>query len=1366
MKKNLALCIAFFLICQIGYSQAIANCATATPISLPSSGSACATGTTVGATATNWAAPTPCNEATWNDVWYTFVSSGTQNVVIVSPNGTPAATMLGVSVYTGTCSAVTPAVGSCEVSTTNNGIDTVTYLAPVGTTFYIEVASFGTAGGFQVCVNSTTPPPAPGNTCGTAAKLCTKDAFTVDTVPPGGSSFTPDCFGGITPGAGQWYQFTVGVGGSCQWQCTPTVVATTHSHGLTPGNGIELDWAMYDITNGCPTTANPTLGEVACNYNYEGENSDPIGMATSANNCANGVGPQSGTAAGELCPPATLVAGQTYAIFINNYSYDAVTHTGLTGWNFNFTGSTFQMAPVDSFTVTPDTICGNTGTVTITNSSVAAVWQKWNFGDGNTSTVVSPGTHTYNAPGNYFITLQDSSITGCQEATSKSVLVSAYPTLTVPGTSICPGGGSGTLTATPSVTGGTYSWSTGATTASITESPTTNTTYTVTYTSPTGCTVSATATITVNAPTATITANPASVCPGESSVLTATNGASYTWSNAATTISTTVTPATTTPYNVTVTFAGGCTATATTTVTVTAAPTATATPNPPTVCIGVSSTITASAGASYVWSNAATTASITVTPTVTTPYQVTVTLAGGCTATATTTVTVVSAPTPVITPAASTICPGNNDTLTASGALGYLWSNGATTATVIVSPAANTTYTVTAADGPTCTGTASTNVTVAPFNITISPATTNICISQQIQLTCSYTGAPSYLWSNGNISQGTVVHPIVTTTYTVTATNSNNCTASASAVVNVDALGVTISPTSPTYCTGQSTTLTATATEVSSYAWSNGPSTAINTVSPAATTQYNVTVTDANNCTATDSVTVTLSPAPVATFTVTSPLCVGQPGTITFTGSGSAAAVYNWGFDRGTVLSGTGKGPYQVSWNTAGTQQVSLNIVDNGCNAIPDTLPVVVNTIPVSVAGTAQTYCSGSTVNIGTTSTAGYTYLWTPATGLSSATVSNPTVNLTNTGATIISQQYVVTTSNNGCNSSDSVLITVDPIPVASFTHPAPQCLTGNHFQFDAGGSFLPSATFSWTFGTNATPPVSTAQNQAVTYATSQTTTVTLTISQLGCTSNIYFDSTVVNPMPVSSFTADTFTGCPGLNVCFINNSTSVGATTYLWNFGDGQTSTLQTPCHVYPSPGTFNVSLQVTANNCSYDSTVLNMIKINNPPVARFTPSATIIQQPQSEIDFTNQSLNSSSYLWNFAGLANSTDINPSYNFTQYGLYDVILHAYNAQGCADSTDLSITVLPPQNFFIPNVFTPNGDGRNDLFYIEAQEGVTVIEFTVFDRWGEKVHDGQYPWDGTYKGKPCPEDVYVYVFKLQLAASTEGIKRTGSVTLLR
>jgi hypothetical protein len=623
------------------------DCTNPSPISLPSSGSACVTGTTVGATATTYVSPGICGQTAWNnDVWYTFVSTGTYTVITISPTGSPAAQQLGIAVFTGTCANLVGAGGSyCNISTTNGGSDTIFAAGgPVGTTYFIEVNSFSTAGRFNLCVSSTDPPAAPGNKCSTATKLCTEAAFNEPSVTGGGSNFTPDCFGG-TPQAGHWYQFTVGVTGQISWLCTPT----TQPSSPGAGNGVELDWAMYNITSGCPTNANQA-NEVACNYNYQGENSDPVGMsATTYGPCPTSAVTYSAT--DEICQSLTLTAGQTYAIFINNY-----TNSIPTGWNFNFGGSTFVIAPVDTFTLTPDTICGTTGTITVTNQSAAAVWQLWGFGDGTTSLAVTPPSHTYTSPGTYFVTLEDSSATGCIAVASKSVLITPYPTVTIPNDTIC-AGASGTLTAIPSLPGGTYHWSTGATTSSITKSPASTTTYSVTYTSSTGCTGSATGSIVISAPPSP-SVNNATVCSGAPATLTATGGVSYVWSTGATTPS--ITTSTGGTYTVTAKNPTGCTATASGTVTVGALPTPAV--NSPAICPGATATLTATGGVSYVWSTTATTPSITTTTAGT--YTVTATNAAGCTATASGTVTMNALPTPSVNNAS--VCSGNTATLTAT----------------------------------------------------------------------------------------------------------------------------------------------------------------------------------------------------------------------------------------------------------------------------------------------------------------------------------------------------------------------------------------------------------------------------------------------------------------------------------------------------------------------------------------------------------------------------------------------------------------------------------------------------------------------------------------------------------------------------
>ncbi|MBK9582833.1 MAG: hypothetical protein IPO48_13265 [Saprospiraceae bacterium] len=379
-------------------------------------------------------------------------------------------------------------------------------------------------------------------------------------------------------------------------------------------------------------------------------------------------------------------------------------------------------------------------------------------------------------------------------------------------------GASATLTAS----GGTsYIWSTAATTAGISVTPTGTTTYTVTVTNTNGCTDTEVTTITVNPlPTAAIsiaetsgtTNNDGIICTGATSTLTASGGTIYVWSTAATTAGISVTPTgTTTP--VTVTNTNGCTDEVTT-ITVNPLPTAAiavaetsgTTNNDGTICAGASSTLTASGGTSYIWSTAATTAGISVTPTGTTTYTVTVTNTNGCTDTEVTTITVNPLPTAAIAVAETSgttnndgiICAGASATLTASGGTSYVWSTAATTAGISVTPTGTTTYTVTVTNTNGCTDTEVTTITVNPLptaaiSIAETSGTTNndgiICAGASATLTAS--GGTSYVWSTAATTAGISVNPTGTTTYTVTVTNMNGCTDTEVTTITVNPLPAT-----------------------------------------------------------------------------------------------------------------------------------------------------------------------------------------------------------------------------------------------------------------------------------------------------------------------------------------------------------------------------------------------------------------------------------------------------------------------------------------------------------------------------------------------------------------------------------------------
>jgi YVTN family beta-propeller protein len=411
-------------------------------------------------------------------------------------------------------------------------------------------------------------------------------------------------------------------------------------------------------------------------------------------------------------------------------------------------------------------------------------------------------------------------------------------------------------------TGGiSYSWNNGAT-QNGTVSPTLTTIYTVTVTAANGCTASDDIVVTADkiAPNANAGLDVTVNCTSPSTILTATGGANYAWSNGMNTASTTVSPLVQTTYTVTVTGNNGCKASDAVIVTADkTAPTANAGADITTTCTTPSATLIASGGTNYAWSNGANTASTTVNPLVQTTYIVTVTGANGCTASDAVVVSV-NKTTPNANAGAdvTTTCTTPSTTLIATGGTNYAWSNGANTASTTVNPLTLTTYSVTVTGVNGCTASDAVVVSVnktAPI-ANAGADVTITCLNPSTLLTA--TGGGTYTWNNGSNSASTSVQPVVTTTYTVTVTGANGCTASDDIIVTADKTapianaGVDVT----TNCTGAVATLTASGG--STYLWNIGTTTASIVVSPATTTTYTVTATGTNGCTASDAVVVTV----------------------------------------------------------------------------------------------------------------------------------------------------------------------------------------------------------------------------------------------------------------------------------------------------------------------------------------------------------------------------------------------------------------------------------------------------------------------------------------------------------------------------
>jgi hypothetical protein len=366
--------------------------------------------------------------------------------------------------------------------------------------------------------------------------------------------------------------------------------------------------------------------------------------------------------------------------------------------------------------------------------------------------------------------------------------------------------------------------------------------------------------------------------------------------------------------------------------------------------------LTASGGNQYIWNTGQTTSTISVFPITTTTYTVTVTNVEGCSATASRTVEVL--PLPVVSISGpGNICENVSATLTASGGQSYLWNTGATTASIVVSPSVSTTYTVTATDANGCTATSSKTVSVNTTPVISIAGDDLICEGGSVTLTAS--GASSYLWNTGATSPSITVSPTVSTTYTVTATDGNGCSATASKTVTISSIPVFEILGRDTICEGESTTLTVSLT--GTYLWNTGATTSGITVTPSETTTYTVTVTDANGCTSTKSVTVVVKENITITVSGDNVICLGESTTLTV--AGATSYIWNTGATTQSIT---------VSPNSTTTYSVSTTNSE-ACNGT-GSITVTVNPLPdITITG-RDTICEGECTTL--TASGGIEYSW------------------------------------------------------------------------------------------------------------------------------------------------------------------------------------------------------------------------------------------------------------------------------------------------------------------------------------------------------------------------------------------------------
>ncbi len=448
-----------------------------------------------------------------------------------------------------------------------------------------------------------------------------------------------------------------------------------------------------------------------------------------------------------------------------------------------------------------------------------------------------------------------------------------------------------------------------------------------------------------------------------------------------------------------------------------------------------------------------------------------------------------------------------------------------------------------------------------------------------------------------------------------------------------------------------------------------------------------------------------------------------------------------------------------------------------GCAAVSDVMSIEIVPTRLAHAGADVDLCaSGEALHLaGAITGPGGGHWTTNGTGtfLPDAGTLNAIYQPSSTDLVFPQLQFTLTTTDNqGCAPhSDVMTLFLHQPPMANAGADQSVCnasldvslggtvvnATGGVWTTSGAGIFLPDAT---TLGAQYRPSVTdplagsiqlvlTTTGSAFCPATSDTTTLTFS-----------------NPMQ-PDFTVNGF--CAGSPTAFADNSITGGAQVLAWNwtFSDGTTASGQQVSHVFSTAGAHNAVLTIISlNGCT--STIAHDLTIQEAPIAGFTAEGSLLMN--EPVIFQDGSTGATAWYYSFGdGLGASTASSPQYTYEEDGRYMVVQTVTNDIGCTSSDSMLVTIgfneiLPPK---LPNAFSPNGDGKNDVFFVRGGP-FEQMHLVIYNSWGEQIFESTDPlfgWDGTYKGQPEMNGVYTYTVRATTITGEEHV-RPGKVTLIR
>ncbi|WP_460569148.1 T9SS type B sorting domain-containing protein [Flaviaesturariibacter terrae] len=955
--------------------------------------------------------------------------------------------------------------------------------------------------------------------------------------------------------------------------------------------------------------------------------------------------------------------------------------------------------------------------------------------------------------------------------------------------------------------------------------PAATTTYQLLGTSAQGCKDSSSITVSRKPAPIVSLAGGGTICAGDSAQLTASGGATYLWSPAATLSNSMIAnpkagPQITTSYKAVATGANGCKDSSTVTVTVNPKPIVGITPAAAAICRFDSTQLQASGGVSYQWIPAAGlsdpgSASPKASPASSTTYKVIVTNASGCKDSASITVTVHAKPVVTVSPGSASFCPGDSVQLAATGGTGYAWSPASGLSNPNISnpraaPSTSTNYTVTVTNAEGCQSTGSVSLTRKTAPVPVATFGGPVCRGDSAQLQAS--GGIQYLWSPAaTLSNASVANPkaapLSTTLYKVVVTNAAGCKDSTTVTVPVLLPPViAITPVNAVICRGDSLQLQASGG--SAYQWS--PATGLNhadvanpRAAPLSTTSYHLLVTGTNGCADSTDYVVTVNARPIINLTASASICQGDSLQLSAQGGGT----YAWSPASG--LSNPSISNPKASPASTTDYQV-LVTSPQGC-ADSATMTLAVRPKPLIGHTPNSTICAGDSLQLA--ATGGIAYAWSPA-----ATLSNPGIANPKAGPQVTTLYQVVVTGANACRDSASFTVTVNPKPALTMTASSNVC-RGDSLQLNAGGG----TSYQWSPATGLS---STGVSDPKASPPTTTTYQVVAATALGCRDSAMMTLTVKDK-PVITVTPRT-RFCNGDSLQ-LNAS---GGSSYQWHPASTLSNGLLADPLAFPSDTTRYTVVVTNAAGCvdsantqvdvfhlpllfQHHDTVLcpgqtylvnaavlpgstswlwqngstspgflidapgiywvhsQVTGCHNPvrdsifvdtlgrPTVTLGPDRDICAYDNFLLTF--QGRNIRSFVWS----TGSTD--SAIRITTTGTYSIDVS--NRCGTAHD-EADILVLPcNDDLYFPSAFTPNSDGKNDRFKAAHLPGVTVFsyELHVYNRWGEEVFRTTQlnaGWDGTVNGKMQDTNHFVWYARYRKNAGAAEQFQKGTVLLIR